>query len=562
MKNPRFRFHGEMRAALFCAAAALALVTAGAATQADTVTSPTTVGPASATGTEADAAPPSVTPTDSHGADWDADDHDEDAAHGTADDHDRHASKKHHRSADKHGDEVVNIFADSLLEAGREADSVVSVFGNSRDEGTVAEDVVSVFGDTHVDGKVGGDAVAVFGNVELGPNAQIDGDVVTVFGTLRRDPAAIVHGDSRSVFAHDFSAPKGLRSWIEHCLQYGRPLSLTPGLGWAWGLALSLLALYLCLAVLFQSGVERCVATFEQHPGESVLAALLAGLLTPVLIVLLCITVVGIAAVPFTVIGLFGVALFGKAVILAWLGGRVLRLRAGASPGAAGVPHPALAVLIGGLIALALYLVPFFGFVLYKLLGFLGFGAVVYTAIVGLRARRAAGNDGAGAGPAAAAGATIGAGATASPGATPETQPGGDAPAPLSSATAAVLPRAGFWIRMIALLLDVLLVGLVTHLLHTSSNAYLVLLGAYGGVMWKLRGSTVGGIVFDLRVVRLDGREMDWETSIIRALSCFLSLAVAGLGFFWIAFDPANQAWHDKIAGTVVVRVPKAVHAT
>jgi uncharacterized RDD family membrane protein YckC len=77
--------------------------------------------------------------------------------------------------------------------------------------------------------------------------------------------------------------------------------------------------------------------------------------------------------------------------------------------------------------------------------------------------------------------------------------------------------------------------------------------------MWKLRGSTVGGIIFDLQVVRLDGRALDWETAIIRALGCFLSLAVAGLGFIWIAFDGAHQAWHDKIAGTVVVRVPKGV---
>ena len=53
--------------------------------------------------------------------------------------------------------------------------------------------------------------------------------------------------------------------------------------------------------------------------------------------------------------------------------------------------------------------------------------------------------------------------------------------------------------------------------------------------------------------------QVDWETAIIRALSCFLSLAVAGLGFFWIAIDDNSQAWHDKIAGTVVVRVPKGV---
>jgi uncharacterized RDD family membrane protein YckC len=45
----------------------------------------------------------------------------------------------------------------------------------------------------------------------------------------------------------------------------------------------------------------------------------------------------------------------------------------------------------------------------------------------------------------------------------------------------------------------------------------------------------------------------------VRALSCFLSLAALGLGFIWIAFDEEHQAWHDKIAGTMVVRVPQGV---
>jgi uncharacterized RDD family membrane protein YckC len=111
---------------------------------------------------------------------------------------------------------------------------------------------------------------------------------------------------------------------------------------------------------------------------------------------------------------------------------------------------------------------------------------------------------------------------------------------------------------MAALFLDVLLVGFVLKLLHPIGEVHLLALAVYGAVMWKLRGSTVGGVVFDLQVVRLDGRPVDWETAIIRALGCFLSLAVVGLGFIWIAFDGAGQAWHDKIAGTVVVRVPKA----
>ena len=106
-------------------------------------------------------------------------------------------------------------------------------------------------------------------------------------------------------------------------------------------------------------------------------------------------------------------------------------------------------------------------------------------------------------------------------------------------------------------MLDLLLVGFLTGVLHHSHDLELVVVAIYGAMMWKLRGATVGSIVFDLRVVRLDGREVDWETAIVRALSCFLSLAVAGLGFIWIAFDANNQAWHDKIAGTVVVRVAK-----
>lgn len=110
---------------------------------------------------------------------------------------------------------------------------------------------------------------------------------------------------------------------------------------------------------------------------------------------------------------------------------------------------------------------------------------------------------------------------------------------------------------MAALFIDVLLVGFGLGLLHDGFHSHLIILATYGAVMWKLRGSTVGGIVFDLKVVQTDGRPLDWQIAIVRALGCFLSLAVAGLGFIWIALDPGNQSWHDKIAGTIVVRVPK-----
>jgi uncharacterized RDD family membrane protein YckC len=482
----------------------------------------------------------------------------------------RHRHSHHNRR--DHGNDLVNLGHDSNLPRGESADSVVSIFGSSTSDGEAGE-VVSIFGDTkvtgnvsdgtvsvlgntYVDGKIDGDVVAVLGNMEIGPHAQIDGSVVVVGGTLQRDPASIVHGDVQHVFGGDFGSVGWLRSWVRHCLLYGRPLALAPGLGWAWSLALACLALYAVLALLFREGITRCVHTFETQPGQSVLAALISMLLTPVLVVLLFVTVIGIPAVPFVLVALFCIGLFGKAVMLAWLGRRVTGSR-GVGP----MSHPVFAVLIGGVLVLGLYLVPVLGFLVYKLLGVLGLGAVVYTAIQALRAHRAAHAAPARAPASPTPAATAAAAdpqaapfvASAAPSAAPQA-----APAAPSQPITAALPRAGFWVRIGALLIDALLVGICLSVLG-QHHLELLVLAAYGAVMWKLRGSTVGGIVLDLHVVRLDGRPVDWETAIIRALSCFLSLAVAGLGFIWIALDPNNQAWHDKIAGTVVVRVAKGV---
>ncbi len=116
-------------------------------------------------------------------------------------------------------------------------------------------------------------------------------------------------------------------------------------------------------------------------------------------------------------------------------------------------------------------------------------------------------------------------------------------------------------IRMAALILDCILIGIVLACIGSdqdaASNAFLIALALYGAVMWKIRSTTIGGIICGLKVVRLDGNAMDWPTVTVRALSCFLSLVVAGLGFFWILFSRERQAWHDKIAGTVVVYAPK-----
>jgi uncharacterized RDD family membrane protein YckC len=463
------------------------------------------------------------------------------------------------------GQELVAIGHDATLDTGETACDVVSVLGNATVNGEVTDSAVavlgdltvngrvsnsavSVFGDSSINGPVDGDAVSVFGDMMLGPKANVQGQVVNLFGSVERDPAAVIHGGTVNLMARLFHGAHGLQAWTEHCLIFGRLLAPRLDIGWAWGFAVATLLFYVLLAALFRGGLQRCVQTLEEHPGPSVLAALAMVLLTPILVIALLITVIGVFVIPLFWLALLCAGIFGRVVALGWLGGRIVQGAHG------GIAQPVLHVLIGGLLVLVLYMVPVLGFIVYAALGLIGFGAVMYALFVMLGAARGRGPQaGAPTGPEPAAAAS------------PKTPPEGAAPgAPAAPAATAApidwttLPRAGFWIRVAALLIDLVLVGFVLNLIdHGRSAGTLLVLAAYGAVMWKLRGTTVGGIICNLRVARIDGRPINWETAVLRALGCFLSLVVAGLGFFWIAFDRERQGWHDKIAGTVVVLVPK-----
>ncbi|HVZ22785.1 MAG TPA: RDD family protein, partial [Vicinamibacterales bacterium] len=125
------------------------------------------------------------------------------------------------------------------------------------------------------------------------------------------------------------------------------------------------------------------------------------------------------------------------------------------------------------------------------------------------------------------------------------------------------LPRATFAQRVAAGALDGLLVLIVFQMVEPHSRElfwYLTLLTIYNAAFWTWRGTTIGGIICQLRVVRADGRRMEFGDSVIRGLSSVFSLIVFGLGFFWILLsgNADRQAWHDLIAGTIVVRVPKS----
>lgn len=523
--------------------------------------------------------------------------------------------------------DVVSILGDTRIGPdARVGGAAIAILGQLDVDGPVGGEAVSVLGDTRINSHVRGEAVAVLGNMDLGPNAIVDGDVVVVGGRLTKAPGAVLRGDQVNVPAlAALGELEWLTTWFKRALLTGRPLAFGEHLGWAWIVALSFLGLYLLLALIFPRGIEKCATTLETRPGYSILSSILTVVLTPVAFVLLTVTLVGVFLVPFLAVGLFFVKLFGKAVMLAWIGRRVIRLF-----GAGGFGHAVVAVAIGGVIVLFLYTVPIFGIMLFKVLSWLGVGVVVYTIALGFqRDQPPAVAAGVPSGlqspsavtpePAATAAAPVsalaavasesesglqspaqsvptgaaravypgmapGAASVASfsvPGETPGLSgPSAGpavAPAPPMAPTlpppilpsAATLPRAGLAIRLGALFIDLILVGVVVGFssgllprfiqFDSGPPVILPLLAIYGAVMWKLKGTTIGGIIFGLKVVRMDGREMDWPTAVVRALSCFLSLIVAGLGFLWVAIDEERQSWHDKIAGTTVVRVPKGV---
>lgn len=464
----------------------------------------------------------------------------------------------------------------NLIVDGDVAHDAVAVMGSNTINGSAGHDTVAVLGNVTIDGPVGHDVVSVLGDVTLGPKAVVGHDVVSVGGIVHKDPAAVVGGNivQPGSFGHLHLLPAG--AWLNHCLMSGRVLAFTSDLGWLWIIHLVVLGLYALLALVFPQGVTRCGDLLATRPGLVILTGLMALVALPILFILLLITVVGIPvallALPLGIACLF---LFGRTSLLGLIGRRILGRDT----------SPAVAVLTAGLLILLLYSIPYgIGLVASLLVSALGFSCAAAGLLTSFQ-RPASSASARPVQPAAQPAAQVPVVPPAPPESAPSTcvepppQPAEPPlvakPAPAISlpsaphVSAVGLPRAGFWIRTWALLIDVILVGIVcsgwlhvTHLTNevsVDSPGMLPLTALYGALMWKLRGTTVGGIIFGLKVVRLDDRPIDWATAIVRALGCFLSLAVAGLGFFWVAFDSERQSWHDKIAGTVVVRVPKGV---
>ena len=117
------------------------------------------------------------------------------------------------------------------------------------------------------------------------------------------------------------------------------------------------------------------------------------------------------------------------------------------------------------------------------------------------------------------------------------------------------LRYAGFWMRFLAWVIDVVVVGAASSAVGPFG---LILLGAYEPVLlayWG--GQTIGKRVCGIRVISQDGRYCGLGQAVIRWLAKFLSFVAALLGCLWVAVDDKKRGWHDHIAGTLHVYAVK-----
>jgi uncharacterized RDD family membrane protein YckC len=127
------------------------------------------------------------------------------------------------------------------------------------------------------------------------------------------------------------------------------------------------------------------------------------------------------------------------------------------------------------------------------------------------------------------------------------------------------LEYLGFWPRVGASVIDNLLMTIIfvpiAMLLTGSADSGLATAAAVIAVLafWYYKQSTPGKMVFNARIVdATTGGKMSTGQMVGRYLAYLVSALPFGLGFIWIAFDKRKQGWHDKLAGTVVVRTKAA----
>ena len=132
---------------------------------------------------------------------------------------------------------------------------------------------------------------------------------------------------------------------------------------------------------------------------------------------------------------------------------------------------------------------------------------------------------------------------------------------------------AGFWIRAVALVIDVLVLTLVegsfrivarrlwgvtvddSAVLHSMTTLFtLIFAGVYVTVLHAATGQTIGKLIVRARVVLVDGGPVPVGVALLRFFAHFVSCVTFGLGYLMAGLRSDKRALHDLIAGTRVER--------
>lgn len=131
----------------------------------------------------------------------------------------------------------------------------------------------------------------------------------------------------------------------------------------------------------------------------------------------------------------------------------------------------------------------------------------------------------------------------------------------------------GFWMRLAASILDNIWMGVVIFivlailaaagLVTLSEDDYsapsilvqVVLPAVLVIGLWARYASTPGKMVFKAKIVDANTFEpVSTGRLVLRYIGYFVSILTLFLGFIWVGIDARKQGFHDKIAGTVVVK--------
>jgi len=126
--------------------------------------------------------------------------------------------------------------------------------------------------------------------------------------------------------------------------------------------------------------------------------------------------------------------------------------------------------------------------------------------------------------------------------------------------------KAGWATRALAIIIDAIGIGIIAAIVSSilgddptsSRNQGLATLfqAVYFTYFWSAagKGQTLGSRALNIRVVKTDGSYLDYFGAFLRYIGFFISCVVLLIGVIWAAFDAQKQGWHDKIAGTYVVK--------